>query len=94
MSPRFAEQLDDFREELSDSLGRIQSDGVRSLTIVQRMQSLGVVGGTPTLTELHSVLTRAVRVGCVTFESGLNIRPPGLIMPVGNVLERSNSLTL
>ena len=39
--------LDEIREELLDSLGRIQANGTRALTIVRRMQSLGVVGGDP-----------------------------------------------
>ena len=37
--------LDEIREELADSLGRIQANGIRALTIVRRMQSLGMVGG-------------------------------------------------
>ena len=37
--------LDEIREELADSLGRIQANGIRALTIVRRMQSLCVVGG-------------------------------------------------
>ena len=61
--------LDEIREELSDSLGRIQANGTRALTIVRRMQSLGVVGGALVLTALHPVLARAVRVGCDTFAS-------------------------
>ena len=61
--------LDEIREELSDSLGRIQANGTRALTIVRRMQSLGVVGGDPVLTALHPVLARAVGVGCDTFAS-------------------------
>ena len=61
--------LDEIREELSDSLGRIQANGTRALTIVRRMQSLGVVGGDLVLTALHPVLARAVRVGCDTFAS-------------------------
>ncbi len=61
--------LDDIRGELSDSLERVTTNGVRALTIVQRMQSLGVVGGEPALSDLHPVLIRAVRVGCDTFAS-------------------------
>ena len=61
--------LDEIREELSDSLGRIQANGTRALTIVRRMQSLGVVGGDPVLAALHPVLARAVHVGCDTFAS-------------------------
>ncbi len=61
--------LDEIREELSDSLGRIEANGTRALTIVRRMQSLGVVGGDLVLTALHPVLARAVRVGCETFAS-------------------------
>ena len=37
--------LGEIREELADILGRIQANGIRALTIVRRMQSLGVVGG-------------------------------------------------
>ena len=61
--------LDEIREELADSLGCIQANGTSALTIVRRMQSLGVVGGDPVLTALHPVLARAVRVGCNTFAS-------------------------
>ena len=61
--------LDEIREELADSLGRIQANGTRALKIVRRMQSLGVVGGDPVLTALHPVLARVVRVSCDTFVS-------------------------
>ena len=61
--------LDDIRGELSDSLSRVQFNGSRALIIVQHIQSLGVVGGDPSLTDLHPVLTGAVRVGCDPFAS-------------------------
>lgn len=63
------ELLDDIRGELSDSLQRVQANGLRALTIVTRMQSLGVVGGTPELTELHPVVSQAARIGCAAFAS-------------------------
>ena len=59
--------LDDIREELSSSLGRVQVNGMRALTIVQRMQSLGVVGGDPEMAMLHPVLAAATQLGCDTF---------------------------
>ena len=43
------ELLEEIRDELSGSLERVRTNGVRALTIVQRMQSLGVVGGEPQL---------------------------------------------
>ena len=61
--------LDDIKGELSDSLERIQANSRRALTIVQRMQSLGVAGGAAELTDLHPVLTRAVNLGCEFFAS-------------------------
>ena len=59
--------LDDIRGELSDSLERVGLNGTRALTIVRRMQSRGVVGGQPQLTDVHSVLRRSVQLGCDTF---------------------------
>lgn len=61
--------LDDIQGELSDSLERVGLNGTRALTIVRRMQSLGVVGGEPQLTDVHSVLRRAVQLGCDTFSA-------------------------
>ena len=59
--------LDDIKGELSESLERVGVNGNRALTIVRRMQSLGVVGGEPSLTVVHPVLRRSVQLGCDTF---------------------------
>ena len=61
--------LDEIRGDLSDSLKRVQVNGARALTIVQRMQSLGMVGGEPSLHELRPVVNRSVRSGCDVFGS-------------------------
>ena len=59
--------LDDIKGELSESLERVGVNGNRALTIVRRMQSLGVVGGEPSVTGVHPVLRRSVQLGCDTF---------------------------
>ena len=59
MSQDDAALLDDITEDLTDSLGRVQSNGERVLAIVERMRGLGVVGGEPEPTDLNSVLQTA-----------------------------------
>lgn len=58
---------DGIEAELKGSLDGVRRSVSRALSIVQRMQSLGVTGGDVSLNELHPVLARAVRIGCETF---------------------------
>ncbi len=61
------ELLDGIEAELASSLDRVGSNVARALTIVRRMQSLGIAGGDASINHLHSVLTPAVRIGCEAF---------------------------
>ncbi len=61
--------LDEINEDLSDSLGRVQSNGERVLAIVERMRGLGVVGGEPEPVELNTVLQTAAEAACNVFMS-------------------------
>ena len=61
--------LDDITHELSDSLGRVQSNGERVLAIVERMRGLGVVGGEPEPTDLNTVLRTATEAACSVFQA-------------------------
>ena len=61
--------LDEINEDLSDSLGRVQSNGERVLAIVERMRGLGVVGGEPEPIELNTVLQTAAEAACNVFMS-------------------------
>ena len=45
----------------------MQNNGSRTLTIVQRMQTLGIVGGKPQLVPLAEALCHAVQLGCGVF---------------------------
>ncbi len=61
--------LDEINEDLSDSLGRVQSNGERVLAIVERMRGLGVVGGEPEPTDLNTALQTAAEAACNVFMS-------------------------
>ena len=61
--------LTDVKGEIEDSLERVKTNTLRALTIVRRMQSLGVVGGAPAMTDIHSALRQSVQVGCDSFRS-------------------------
>ena len=67
MSDNDASLLDDLTGEITDSLNRVSYNGGRALAIVERIRSLSMEGGTPTLTELNPVLRRAAQQGCDTF---------------------------
>ena len=76
--------MGDIRRELSESLERVRVNGNRALTIVHRMQSLGVVGGEPEMADLHPALRRAVQLGCDTFSSewgDFSLEPEFLFAP-------------
>ena len=61
--------LDDISEEMTTSLNRVLSNGGRALAIVERMRSLGVVGGDPVMTELNGILRDAVQAGCNNYSA-------------------------
>ena len=61
--------LDDVKGEMEDSLERVRINSLRALTIVRRMQSIGVAGGDPRMTDLHAAVQRAVQVGCDSFRA-------------------------
>ena len=67
-----AASLDTIGEELTESLDRVNTNGLRALAIVERMQGLGVVGGEPVPTDLNPILRMAVQTGCNTFHAEWN----------------------
>ena len=69
MAEEDAALLDEINEDLSDSLGRVRSNGERVLAIVERMRGLGVVGGDPEPTDLNPVLQTAAEAACSVFQS-------------------------
>ena len=78
VSPEDAEAMDEVKDELADSLGRVQENGGRVLAIVDRMRGLGVVGGEPEPTDINNDLRVAVQAVCITFETeqdGIRIEP-------------------
>ena len=78
LSEEDAEALEDVKSELTDSLNRVQENGGRVLTIVDRMRGLGVVGGEPEPTDLNTELRMAVQASCVSFateNNGFEVNP-------------------
>ncbi len=69
MSDGDAALLDEIGAELKDSLSRVQANGGRVLSIVERMRGLGVVGGEPVPADLNSVLRVAAAAACTSFET-------------------------
>lgn len=70
--------LEDVKGEMEESLERVRANTLRALTIVTRMQSLGVAGGTPQLEDLHPAIQHAVQAGCDSFRSewgGFQVEP-------------------
>ena len=61
--------LDEMKGDMEDSLDRVKVNCLRALTIVRRMQSIGVVGGSPEMTDLHAAVRRSVQVGCDSFQA-------------------------
>ena len=61
--------LDDVKGEMGDTLGRVKANSLRALTIVTRMQSLGVVGGVPEMADLPRAVRHSVQVGCDSFRA-------------------------
>ena len=73
-----ANAIQEVKDELADSLNRVQENGGRVLAIVDRMRGLGVVGGDPEPTDLNTELPMAVHAECITFETeqgGLHVGP-------------------
>ncbi len=69
LSEEDVDALEDVKDELATSLNRVQENGGRVLTIVDRMRGLGVVGGTPEPTDLNTELDMAARAACISFEN-------------------------
>ena len=61
--------LNDISEELTASLRRVQSNGARAATIVERMRGLGVVGGDVAPSDLNAVLRSATQGACDVFRA-------------------------
>ena len=61
--------LDDVKGEMEDSLERVRANSLRALTIVKRMQSIGVAGGEPQMANLHAAVRHSVQVGCDAFRA-------------------------
>ena len=73
-----ANAIQEVKDELTDSLNRVQENGGRVLAIVDRMRGLGVVGGDPEPTDLNTELPKAAQAECITFETeqgGLHVEP-------------------
>jgi len=68
LSDADASLLDELSGEITDSLGRIVSNGGRALAIVERMRGLSAEGGALALTNLNYALRQAAQQGCETFE--------------------------
>ena len=74
VSPQDAEAMDEVKDELTDSLNRVQEHGARVLTIVERMQSLSTVGSEPVPTDVNRtlrVVAEAERIALETVQDGL-----------------------
>lgn len=63
------ELIEEIVIDISDSLRRVRDNGGRALAIVERMRSMGMEGGVPTLVELNATLPRIIYAGCEAFES-------------------------
>ena len=69
MSDEDLEMIEEISIDISDSLRRVRDNGVRALTIVERMRSMGMEGGVPTPVELNVVLPQIINAGCEAFEA-------------------------
>ncbi len=69
VSPEDAEAMDEVKDELTDSLSRVQEHGARVLAIVERMQNLSAVGGEPVPTNVNRTLREAAEAERVTLET-------------------------
>ena len=67
MSEEDSELLDSITQDLTDSLGRVLTNGGRALAIVERMQGLGAGGGEPVPVDLNGVVRSSVEVACSAF---------------------------
>lgn len=78
VSPEDAEAMDGVKDELADSLSRVQENGVRVIGIIDRMRALGAVGGEPVPTDINEALSVVVESECIIFETdpgGLHVEP-------------------
>ena len=69
MSDADRELLADLREDFSDNLQRIRSNGGRALAIVERMRVFGVAGGELVQVDLNACLKGAVDVALDSFQA-------------------------
>ena len=60
--------LDDITSEMSDSLGRVITNGGRALAIVERMQGLSVDTRPPELADVNAELRDAVLAACEDYD--------------------------
>ncbi len=67
MSDADRTSIQELKGDLSDSLGRIRTNGGRALAIVERMRGLGVVGGDLVQVSLNPTLRGAVEVATEAF---------------------------
>ena len=65
-----AQNMDEVKDELAESLNRVQDHGGRVMGIVERMRALGGVGGNPVLTDVNEALMVGVEAECTKFEAG------------------------
>ncbi len=70
VSAEDAKTMDEVRDELADSLNRVQDHGGRVMGIVERMRAFGGVGGNPVLTDVNEALMVGVEAECIKFEAG------------------------
>ena len=78
LSSEDAEAMDEVKDELADSLNRVQEHGGRVMAIVERMRALGGIGGEPVLTDVNEALMVGVEAECTKFEAdpgGLHVEP-------------------
>ncbi len=78
LSVEDAQNMDEVRGELAESLNRVQDHGGRVMGIVERMRALGGVGGNPVLTDVNEALMVGVEAECTKFESrqgGMHVQP-------------------
>ena len=69
MSDGDRQLLEDLKEDISDSLSRIRSNGGRALAIVERMRSFGVSGGNLSWVDLNGDVRGAVEVALDSFRA-------------------------
>ena len=67
MTEEHRQTVDDIKEDMLDSLTRIQNNGGRALAIVERMRALGVTGGELVEADVNHLVRSAVEVATTAF---------------------------